>query len=118
MSWDRKLAHGERVALSSPEIMRRIVEAEKESQQMLETAKREISELRNDTPNRIASIKQQILREAAEQREKALADAERTGAQEAERIALEGKRQVELLSQIPNDRRGRAVDRAIELLLS
>lgn len=118
MSWDRKLANGERVALSSPEIMRRIVEAEKESQQMLEMAKREISELRKDTPNRIASMRQQILREAAEQREKALADAERAGAQEAERIALEAKRQVESLSQIPKDRRRCAVERAIELLLS
>lgn len=104
--------------MSSPEIMKRIVEAEKESEDMLETAKREISEARKDTPNRIASMRQQILREVAEQREKALADAERAGAQEAERIALEAKRQVESLSQIPKDRRRRAVERAIELLLS
>jgi V/A-type H+-transporting ATPase subunit G/H len=118
VSWDRKVANGERVAMSSPEIMRRIVQAEKESQQILETAKREISELRKDTPNRIAAMKQQILHEGAEQKEKALADAERAGAQEAERIALEAKRQVQSLSQIPNDRRERAVERAIELLLS
>lgn len=104
--------------MSSPEIMKRIVEAEKESEQMLEMAKREISEARKDTPNRIASMRQQILLEVAEQREKALANAERAGAQEAERIALEAKRQVESLSQIPKDRRRRAVERAIELLLS
>jgi V/A-type H+-transporting ATPase subunit G/H len=118
LSWDRKLADEEGVALSSPEIMKRIVEAEKESEQMLEMAKREISEARKDTPNRIASMRQQILLEVAEQREKALANAERAGAQEAERIALEAKRQVESLSQIPKDRRRRAVERAIELLLS
>jgi len=104
--------------LSSPEIMKRIVEAEKESQQILEISKREVSELRKNTPNRIASMRQQILNEAAHQKEKALAEADRTGAQEAERISLEARRQVESLSQIPKDRRRHAVDRAVELLLS
>lgn len=106
------------VALSSPEIMKRIVEAEKESQQMLEMTKREVSELRKDIPNKIASMRQQILSEASQQREKALAEAERAGAQEADRIAMETKRRVESLSQIPKDRRRQAIERAIELLLS
>lgn len=110
--------NGERVALSSLEIIKRIVEAEKQSQQMLEMTKREISELRKDIPNKIASMRQQILSEAARQREKALAEGERTGAQEADRIASEAKRQVESLSQIPKDRRRHAVERAIEVLLS
>ncbi len=104
--------------MSSPEIMKRIVEAEKESQQILEITKREVSELRKNTPNKIASMRQQILNEAAHQKEKALAEADRTGAQEAERISLEARRQVESLSQIPKDRRRHAVDRAVELLLS
>jgi vacuolar-type H+-ATPase subunit H len=98
--------------------MRKIVEAEKESQQMLEATKREISELRKDVPNKVASMRQQILREATEQREKALAEADRIGAREAERIALEAKRQVDSLSKIPQDKRKQAVERAIELLLS
>jgi F0F1-type ATP synthase membrane subunit b/b' len=98
--------------------MRKIVEAEKESQQMLEATKREISELRKDLSNKVASMRQQILREAAEQRESALAEADRIGAQEAEKIALEAKRHVESLSKIPKDKRKQAVERAIELLLS
>jgi vacuolar-type H+-ATPase subunit H len=98
--------------------MRKIVEAEKESQRMLEATKREISELSKDMVNKVASMRQQILRQAAEQREKALAEADRIGAQEAEEIALEAKRQVESLSKIPKDKRRQAVERAIELLLS
>jgi len=98
--------------------MKKIVEAEKESQQILEATKREISDLMKDVPNRIASVRQQILRQAAEQREKALAEAERTGTLEAEKIASEAKRHVETLSKISKDKRNHAVERAIELLLS
>jgi vacuolar-type H+-ATPase subunit H len=98
--------------------MRKIVEAEKESQQILEATRREISELMKDVPNKVASIRQQILREATEQREKALAGADRIAAQEAAQIALEAKRYVESLSKIPRDKRKQAIDRAIELLLS
>jgi len=104
--------------LSSPEIMKKIVEAEKESQQILEATKREISELRKDVPNKVATMRQQILREAAEQREKALVEAERTSVQEAEQIVLEAKRHVESLSKISKEKRKQAVQRAIELLLS
>jgi len=98
--------------------MRKIVEAEKESQQILEATRREISELRKDVPNKIASMRQQILREATEQRERALAEADRIAAQEATQIALEAKTHVESLSKIPRDKRKQAVDRAMELLLS
>ena len=98
--------------------MRKIVEAEKESQQILEATRREISELRKDVPNKVASMRQQILREATEQREKALAEADRIAAQKAAQIALEAKRHVESLSNIPRDKRKQAVDRAVELLLS
>lgn len=118
LSRDSGFANGERIALSSPEIIKKIVEAEKESQQTLEMVKREISDLRKDTPNRVASIRQEILGEAAQQRGKELAEAERAGTQEAERIASETKRQVALLSKIPEDRRRQAVKRAVELLLS
>jgi vacuolar-type H+-ATPase subunit H len=98
--------------------MRKIVEAEKESQRMLEAANREISELRKDVPNKVDSIRQQILREANEQRQKALAAAERIATQEAAQIALEAKKHVESLSKIPQGKRKQAVERAIELLLS
>jgi len=98
--------------------MKKIVEAEKESQQILEATKREISDLMKDVPNRVASVRQQILRQAAEQREKALAEAERTGTLEAEQIASEAKRHVETLSKISKDKRKQAVERAMELLLS
>jgi len=104
--------------LSSPEVMKKIVEAEKESQRILEATKREISDLMKDVPNRVASMRQQILREAADEREKSLAEAERTGTVKAQQIALEAKRQVETLSKISKDKRKQAVERAIELLLS
>jgi hypothetical protein len=45
------------VTLSSPEIMKKIVEAEKESQQMLEATRREISELRRGVPSRVATMR-------------------------------------------------------------
>lgn len=98
--------------------MKKIVEVEKEGQQMLEATMREISELRKDVPHKITSMRQEILRRAAGQRELALAEAERAGTQEAERIALEAKRHVESLSQISTDKRKQAVERAIALLLS
>jgi F0F1-type ATP synthase membrane subunit b/b' len=98
--------------------MKKIVEAEKESQQMLEATKREISELRKDIPNRVATMRQQVLRQAAEQRQKALVEAEKTGVQQAEQIALEAKRSIESLSKISKEKRKQAVERAIQLLLS
>lgn len=98
--------------------MKKIVEAEKESRQILDEANREVSEMRRDVPKKITSMRQQILLEATEQGEKALSEAERAGAQEAERIALDAQRQVESLSQISKTKRKQAVDRAIALLLS
>ena len=102
----------------SPEFMKKIVEAEKESGHIIDEANREVSEMRRDVPKKITSMKQQILQEATDQREKALIEAERAGAQEAERIASEAQRQVESLSEISETRRKQAVDRAIALLLS
>ena len=104
--------------MSSPEIMNKIVEAEKGSRQMLDQANKEISELKRDVPNKIASMRQDILQKATKRRESALAEAEKTGAEEAKRIALESKKQLESISQIPSAKRRQAVNRAIELLLS
>ena len=104
--------------MSSPEIMKRIVEAEKESQRILDETNREVAQIKKDSTNKIASIRQQILREAMERREKALVEAEKAGAEEAERIALEARKQVEELSRIPEAKRKKAVDRAMVLLLS
>jgi len=103
--------------LSSPEIMKRIVEAEKEGQRMIDEAKREVAEMKKTLPNRTASIRQQILQEAARQREQALILAERAGAEEAERIASEARKQVEALSKIPEAKRKQAVQGALALLL-
>jgi len=104
--------------LSSPDIMKRIVEAEKESQRILDETNREVAQIKKDSSNKIASMRQQILREAIERREKALVEAERAGAEEAERIAIEARKQVEALSRIPEANRKKAVDRAMVLLLS
>jgi len=104
--------------LSSPEIMNKIVEAEKEGRQILDQTSKEISELKRDVPNRIASMRQDILQKATKRRESALADAEKTGAEEAKRISLESKKQLDSISRIPSAKRRQAVDRAIELLLS
>lgn len=104
--------------MSSPEIMKRILDAEKESQRILDETNREIAEMRKDSPNKIASTRRQILREAAERRERALVEAEKTGAEEAARIASEARRQVESLSRISEPRRKQAVERALALLLS
>jgi len=98
--------------------MNKIVEAEKEGRQILDQTSKEISELKRDVPNRIASMRQDILQKATKRRESALADAEKTGAEEAKRISLESKKQLDSISQIPSAKRRQAVDRAIELLLS
>jgi vacuolar-type H+-ATPase subunit H len=104
--------------LSSPEVMKRIVEAEKESQRILDETNRDVVQIKKDSSNKIASIRQQILREAVERREKALVEAEKAGAEEAERIALQARKKVEELSRIPEGKRKQAVDRAMVLLLS
>ena len=104
--------------MSSPAIMNKIVEAEKEGRQMLDQTNKEISELKRDVLDKIASIREDVLKEATKRRENALAEAEKTGVEEARRIALESKKQLESISQIPVAKRGQAVDRAIELLLS
>ncbi len=104
--------------MSSLEVMKKIVDAEKQSQEILETSKLEISEMKRNIPNRTASMRQEILRKANEERQKALAEAEGVGAQEADKIALEAKKQVQSLSQISKDKRNQAVEAAIKLLLS
>lgn len=98
--------------------MRKIVAAEKESQRILDEANREVAEMRKQSPNAIASMRQQILREASERREKALVEGEKAGAQEAERIASETRKEVESLSRIPEAKRKKAVETAMALLLS
>jgi len=98
--------------------MKTIVEAEKESQRILDETNREVAQIKKDSSNKIASTRQQILREAVERREKALVEAEKAGAEEAERIVLEARKQVEALSRIPEAKRKKAVDRAMVLLLS
>jgi vacuolar-type H+-ATPase subunit H len=104
--------------LSSPDIMNKIVETEKESRQILDQTNKEISELKRGVPDKIASMRHEILRKATERRENALAEAEKTGVEEAKRIALGSKKRLESISQIPNAKRRQAVDKAIELLLS
>ena len=104
--------------MSSPAIMNKIVEAEKESRQMLDRANKEISELKRGVSNKIASMREDILQEATKRRENELAQAEKTGVEEAKRIALESKKQLESISQIPSAKRRQAVDRAVDLLLS
>ncbi len=71
----------EGVHLSSPGIMNKIVEAEKESRQILDQTSKEISELKRDVPNKIASMRQDILQKATKRRESALAEAERVAAE-------------------------------------
>jgi vacuolar-type H+-ATPase subunit H len=98
--------------------MKRVLEAEKESQRILDETNREVAQIEKDSSNKIASIRQRILREAVEQKEKALVEAEKAAAEEVERIALEARKQVEALSRIPEAKRKKAVDRAMVLLLS
>ena len=104
--------------MSSPEIMNKIVKAEKESRQILDQTNKEVSELKRDVPNKIALMRQDIFQKATERRESALAEAGKTGVEEAKRIALESKKQLDSISQIPSAKRRQAVDRAIKLLLS
>jgi V/A-type H+-transporting ATPase subunit G/H len=106
------------IALSSLEVMKKIVDAEKQSQEMLETSKLEISEMKRNIPDRTTSMRQEILRKANEERQKALAEADAVGAQEADKIAAETKKQVQSLSQISRDKINQAVEAAIKLLLS
>lgn len=103
--------------MSSPEIMRRIVEAEKQSKRILQEAEREIAEMKKELPNKIASMRQEILREVAQQRERLFVEAEKAGADEAERIALETRKQVEALSKTPEAKRKQALEKAMALLL-
>ena len=105
-------------ALSSFEIMKKIVDAEKQSQRILETSKLEILEMKRNVPDRTSSMRQEILRKANEERQKALAEADKMGAQDAGKIALEAKSQIQSLSQISRDKRNQAVETAIKLLLS
>jgi V/A-type H+-transporting ATPase subunit G/H len=105
-------------ALSSLEVMKKIVDAEKQSQEILETSRLEILELKRSVPNRTSSMRQEILRKANEERQKALAEADKMGAQDADKIDLEAKRQIQSLSQISKDKRNQAAETAIKLLLS
>jgi vacuolar-type H+-ATPase subunit H len=104
--------------LSSPEIIRRIEEAEKESKRIFDQTSQEIAQAKKDLPNRIASIRDQILKEAAEEAEKVRAKGETAAAEEAERIASEARRQLAEVSKLSETRRRQAVERTIELLLS
>ena len=104
--------------MASPEIMKRIVEAEKDSERALQEAEREIAQTKKDLPNRIAEMRDKIFKEATSQRERELVEAERAGAAEAERITMEAKKQVEGLSKTPEARRKQAVEKAIQLILS
>jgi len=98
--------------------MKRIVEAEKESQKILGEAELEIARMKKDLPNKIASRRKQILAEAAAQRERALMEAKKAGIEEAERIASEIKKQVEALSRISEAKRKQALEKAMALLLA
>jgi len=104
--------------LASPEIMKRIVQAEKDSERALLEAQQEIAQIRKDLPNRIAEMRDKILKNAANQRERELVEAERAGSAEAERIATDGRKHLEELSNIPEARRKQAVEKAIHLILS
>ena len=98
--------------------MKKVIEAEKEGRRILDQAEREIDEMKKDLPNRIALMRQQILAEATKQKEQVLTEGQRISAEEAERIASESSKQVKALSQIPEAKRKRAIQRAIGLLLS
>ncbi len=104
--------------MSSPEIMRRITEAEGESRRLADEAERAVSGMRREVPERITSMREEILREAAEQREKTLLNAQRQGAQEAERIASLTRMRIEALSKISDDTRKQALEKAMTLVIS
>jgi vacuolar-type H+-ATPase subunit H len=98
--------------------MKKIVEAEKEAQRILEQTNHEIAKMKNDLPNRITSMREQILKEATEQRRQIVLEAEKAGAKEAKQIAFESSKQLQALSQIPEARRKRAVEAVVQLLIS
>jgi vacuolar-type H+-ATPase subunit H len=104
--------------LSSPDIMKKIVEAEMESRHIVDEAKREIAEMKKKLPIRITLMRQEILQQATAQREKMLVEAETAGAEDAERVASDVQRQIEALSQISAAKRRQAVESAIALLVS
>ena len=104
--------------MSSLEVMKKIVDAEKQSQEILETSRLEILEMKRSVPDRTSSMRQEILRKADEERQKALAEADKMGAQDADKIASEAKTQIQSLSQISKDKRNQAAETAVKLLLS
>ena len=104
--------------MSSPEIMRRIAEAERESRRLVDDAERAVSRMRREIPEKAASMREEILREAAAQKEKTLLDAQEQGAQEAERITSSTRMRVQALSKISDDRRRRALEKAMSLVIS
>ena len=104
--------------MSSPEIMRRIAEAERESRRLVDEAERAVSSMRREIPEKTASMREEILREAATQKEKTLLNAQGQGAQEAERIASMTRTRIEALSKISDDKRRRALERAMTLVIS
>ncbi len=105
-------------ALSSPEIMKRIAEAEKESQHVLDQAERDVTRMKRELPSRIAFMREQILQEAARQRQTIMMEAERVGAEEAERVTSDTRNQIEALPKMSQARRSQAIQKAIDLLLS
>jgi len=104
--------------MSSPEIMRRIAEAERESRRLVDEAERAVSRMRREIPEKTASIREGVLREAAAQKEKTLLNAQEQGAQEAERIASLARMRVEALPRIGHDKRRQALKRAMALVIS
>jgi vacuolar-type H+-ATPase subunit H len=104
--------------MSSPEIMRRIAEAERESGRLVDEAERAVSRMRREIPEKTASIREGVLREAAAQKEKTLLNAQEQGTQEAERIGSLARMRVEALSKISDDRRRRALEKAMSLVTS
>jgi F0F1-type ATP synthase membrane subunit b/b' len=74
--------------------------------------------MKGDLAERIASMRQTMLREATEHRERAIAAAERAGAQEANSISADLRKRVDELTRIPDAKRKKAVRRAVELVLS
>ncbi len=104
--------------MSSLEVVKRIVDAEKQSQDLLEKTKLEIAELKRNVPSKIAAMRQEILRQSDEDRKKALAEAERRGAQEADKIAAESRNKIETLSKIPREKHNQAIEAAVKLLTS
>ena len=104
--------------MSSPEIMKRVAEAEKEGRLLVDAAQRETLKMRKDLPQRTASIREETLRQAAAQKEKTLMEAQQQGAQDAERIASQARAQIEALSKITETKRKQALEKALALVTS